>query len=313
MAWAALMLWVAVALVLTPPAWSQSPLAVPPLTARVIDKTTTLSDGQVEQMESRLREFEASHGTQIVVLMVPTVAPEDIAAFANRVADTWKIGRKDVGDGLLLVIAKNDRKIRIEVARSLEGAVPDLAARQVIDQSIAPGFKQGDFAGGINAGLDHIFRLVLNEALPQPEAPGNLESTVGELVQLMLFVLLLTGMVFSGFAGLKRGVNAALTFSGAGAAGAAVGGLAWQSADAAMTGYGLGLVGYLVVMFFIAVRAGASASGAKSYTLHTPVTTSSDWDFSSSSSANSSSSSSGSDFSSGSGGSFGGGGASGEW
>ena len=119
------------------------------------------------------RSFEARSGPQIVVLMVPTTAPEDIAAYANRVADAWKTGRREVGDGLLLLVAKDDRTVRIEVARALEGAVPDLAARQVIDQAMVPAFRQGDFAGGLNLALDRLIGRISGEGLPAPQARGG--------------------------------------------------------------------------------------------------------------------------------------------
>lgn len=144
--------------------------AVPALTARVIDQTSTLSAAESSALESRLSAFEQETGAQVVVLMVMTTAPEDIASYANRVANTWKIGRKDVGDGLLLLVAKQDRKIRIEVAKSLEGAVPDLAAKRVIDEAITPHFKQGRFAAGIDAAISQISALIRSESLPAPTA-----------------------------------------------------------------------------------------------------------------------------------------------
>lgn len=162
--------WVFVALVLACAAtgWAQGVLSVPPLTAHVMDSTGALDGPAKQALEAKLTAFETSHGSQIVVLMVPTTAPEDIASYAQRVADSWKIGRKEVGDGLLLVVAKDDRKLRIEVAKALEGAIPDLLAKRVIDQAISPRFKAGDFAGGINAGVDHIMGLIRGEGLPSP-------------------------------------------------------------------------------------------------------------------------------------------------
>ncbi len=148
---AALLLALATALAL-----AQDLLAVPALTARVIDQTATLTAPQRDALEAKLAAFEAEAGPQIVVLIVPTTAPEDIAAYAWRVADTWKIGRREVGDGLLVIVAKNDRAVRIEVARALEGAVPDLAARQIIDRAIVPAFRAGDFAGGIGVDLEAL-------------------------------------------------------------------------------------------------------------------------------------------------------------
>ncbi len=116
----------------------QAPRAVPALSSRVIDETATLGEGQRTSLQAQLAEIERTHGSQVVVLMVPSTAPEDIAAFAHRVADNWKIGRKDVGDGVLIVVAKDDRRMRIEVARALEGAIPDIAAARIIDGAMAP-------------------------------------------------------------------------------------------------------------------------------------------------------------------------------
>ena len=100
--------------------------------------------------------------------MVPTTQPEDIAAYAQRVGDTWKIGRREVGDGLLIVVAKNDRRINIETAKALEGAMPDLAARQIIDNAIRPAFRADDYAGGLNAAVDQLIARIKGEALPAP-------------------------------------------------------------------------------------------------------------------------------------------------
>ncbi|HEY0825151.1 MAG TPA: YgcG family protein, partial [Ramlibacter sp.] len=149
-------------------AWAQGVLPVPELTARVIDQTGTLDAIQRQGLEDKLAAFEQKKGTQIVILMVPTTQPEDIASYANRVGNTWKIGRKEVGDGILLIVAKDDRKVRIEVAKTLEGAVPDLAAKMIIDDAITPRFRQGDFAGGLQAAVDQLVARISGEALPEP-------------------------------------------------------------------------------------------------------------------------------------------------
>ena len=138
-----LSLWALLAL-FSGPVWAQELLPVPALTARVMDGTGTLSTAQRDGLEAKLAAFEAQAGPQIVVLVVATTQPEDIAAFAQRVGESWKIGRKDVGDGLLLVVAKNDRRLWIAPAKALEGAVPDLAARQIARDIITPAFKTGD-------------------------------------------------------------------------------------------------------------------------------------------------------------------------
>jgi len=167
---------------------AQAPLAVPPLSAHVIDTTATLNAGQVQQLEAKLTAFEQSRGTQMVLLLVPTTQPEDITSYSNRVANSWKIGRKEIGDGLLLVVAKNDRRVRIEVAKTLEGAIPDLATKRVIDQTITPRFKQGDFAGGLDAGLDQLMALITGEALPAPVAAGGSKQNGFQWTDLAIFM-----------------------------------------------------------------------------------------------------------------------------
>ena len=154
-------------------ALAQELLPVPPLSARVIDQTGTLDTAQRQALEAKLAAFEQQKGSQIVVLMVPTTAPEDIASYANRVGNTWKIGRKEVGDGILVIVAKNDRKMRIEVAKALEGAVPDIAAAHIIDLTMKPHFRQNDFAGGLDAATDQLIARVKGEALPEVDAKSG--------------------------------------------------------------------------------------------------------------------------------------------
>ena len=120
-------------------------VAIPTLSTRVTDLTQTLSQAEQMQLEQKLAAFEAKKGSQIAVLIVPSTQPEDIAQYSIRVTDAWKLGRKGVGDGVLVLIAKDDHKMRIEVGRGLEGAIPDLYAKRVITETIAPKFKQGDF------------------------------------------------------------------------------------------------------------------------------------------------------------------------
>lgn len=159
---------------------------VPALSGRVVDRAGALRPEQRQALEAKLAAFEAQAGPQIVLLLVPTTAPEDIAAYAQRVADEWKIGRREVGDGLLLVAAMNDRRVRIEVAKALEGAVPDLAARQVIDRAIAPAFRGGDVAGGLDAALEMLFARIRGEHLPAPEPRGGAPGGM-DLEQLLMF------------------------------------------------------------------------------------------------------------------------------
>lgn len=164
--------------------WLGAPLAqgvlpVPALTARVIDTTGTLDAIQLKGLDDKLAAFEKDKGTQIAFLLVPSTLPEDISSYANRVANDWKIGRKGVGDGVLLVVAKNDRKVRIEVAKTLEGAVPDLAARQIIDAAITPNFRKDDYAAGLQAAADMLIARIKGEALPAPPAAQQQRSPGG--------------------------------------------------------------------------------------------------------------------------------------
>jgi uncharacterized protein len=210
---ALLLAWVA--LLLPRPILAQDLQRVPPLTGRVVDHSATLAPEQVRSLESKLAALEAERGTQIVILVVPGTAPEDIAAFAFRVADEWKIGRREVGDGILLVVAKNERRVRIEVARALEGAVPDLAAFQIINRVITPAFRDGDYAGGLHAGVDALIALIRGENLPLPEAEAPAPSKPSALEGLgaLLFMgVPLVGAVLVGTLGRKLG---ALATSGA--------------------------------------------------------------------------------------------------
>jgi uncharacterized protein len=215
----------ALALVLAVVPWcalAQGLLQVPALTARVIDQTGMLAPDARAALEAKLAAFEAEAGPQIVVLLVHTTQPEDIAAYAYRVADTWKIGRRDVGDGVLVVVAKNDRRLRIEVAKALEGAVPDLAARQIIQNAISPAFKAGDYAGGLDQGLDQLIARIKGEHLPAP-APRQGDGARGagpQLQELLMFFFVavpIVGAVLSRIFGRKLG--ALLTGGGAGGLG----------------------------------------------------------------------------------------------
>src|SRR6267142_1472778 len=144
-------------------------VAVPPLSGRVVDQTGTLTSGDIASLTQTLKDLETRKGSQIAVLIVPTTDQESIEQFSIRVAEAWKIGRKKVDDGALLVIAKNDRHLRIEVGYGLEGALTDVTTKRIIDEVITPKFKSGDFAGGISAGVDRIIRVIDGEKLPAPE------------------------------------------------------------------------------------------------------------------------------------------------
>jgi uncharacterized protein len=146
-------------------------VAVPELKQRVTDLTATLNAAQIQTLEAKLAGFEGKKGSQIGVLIVATTKPETIEQYSIRVVEKWKLGRKGVDDGVLLLIAKNDRKLRIEVGRGLEGGLNDATAKRIIAEIITPAFKQGDFAGGINTGVDSIIKVVNGEVLPTTPPP----------------------------------------------------------------------------------------------------------------------------------------------
>ncbi|MES2676384.1 MAG: YgcG family protein [Pseudomonadota bacterium] len=170
-------------------------VAVPPLTARVIDQTATLDSQQLANLEQKLQGFETRKGSQLVVLMVPTTEPEAIEQYALRVVDQWKLGRKKIDDGVLLIIAKNDRALRIEVGYGLEGVLNDAIAKRIIAETITPHFKQGDFYSGITAGVDQIIRVVDGEPLPEPRA---VTGTTNKGIQQYLPVIIVAALVIGG-------------------------------------------------------------------------------------------------------------------
>lgn len=187
-------------------------VAVPPLAGRVLDQTGTLSAGDVVALTRKLQALETSKGSQIAVLLVPTTQPETIEQFSIRVAEAWKLGRKGVDDGAILLVAKNDRRLRIEAGYGLEGALTDAVSQRIIDEDITPRFKSGDYAGGIEAGVDRMIGVVNGEPLPTPkpsrgQGPGGgaLDAFVAPLV-IVVFVL---GTVFR--AALGRAVGAGVT------------------------------------------------------------------------------------------------------
>lgn len=279
-------------------AGAQALQPVPALSARVIDHSGTLAPREIEALEQKLAAFEAAQGSQIVVLLVPTTQPEDIAAFAFRVADAWKIGRRDVGDGVLLLVAKEDRKVRIEVARTLEGAIPDLAAWRIIDGLITPAFRSGDFAGGIGAGVDALIALIRGERLPAPAPRTAQGAGVGleDLGALLFVAVPMLGAVLVGVLGRKPG--SLLT-----------GGLTGLFVHVLGAGLALALVaGVLATVFVLALGVGSSGRGGPPHRGSGPVIGGGMGGRGSGGYR-----SGGGGFRSGGGGSFGGGGASGGW
>lgn len=222
-------------------AWAQ--VAVPELSRRVTDLTTTLSAEQIATLENQLAAFEAQKGSQIAVLLVPTTQPEDIAQFGIRVAEKWKIGRTKVDDGVILIVAKNDRTLRLEVGYGLEGVIPDAIAKRVIAETITPYFKAGDFYGGIAAGVQQLMGLIEGEPLPPPAAAagGTGESNEGALI-----LLVVGGLVVGWLLSLLMGRPAA-------------GGVAAVGSGAV----GAMLLGFTPLLLFIAVFVFAGVAGGR--------------------------------------------------
>lgn len=170
-------------------------VAVPTLTSRVTDLTGTLAPAQRTAIEQRLAAFDARKGSQIAVLLVPTTQPETIEQYAIRVADEWKIGRKGVDDGVILLAAMKDRAVRIEVGYGLEGALPDAVAKRIVEEYIVPRFKQGDFFGGIDAGVSRIMAVIEGEPLPPPRGAARRGSAAGleEIIVVGLMLVFVVG------------------------------------------------------------------------------------------------------------------------
>ncbi|MFN7834783.1 MAG: TPM domain-containing protein [Burkholderiaceae bacterium] len=217
------------------------PLPVPPLTARVIDQTATLDDAQRQRLTLTLQSFEARKGSQLAVLIVPSTAPEAIEQYALRVAEQWKLGRKGIDDGALLLIAKADRTVRIEVGYGLEGALTDATSKRIVSEIITPRFQRGDFYGGIDACLQQMMRVIDGEALP---APVSHRAAGLSKMQTLLPVILLLAVAVGGVlrAVLGRLPGAVVTAGG-------VGLLAWWFAGALSIALGAGLLALLFNLF----------------------------------------------------------------
>ena len=271
-------------------AWAD--VAVPPLTGQVVDQTGTLSGADIAALTQKLKDFEARKGSQIAVLIVPTTAPEAIEQYSIRVAEAWKIGRKKVDDGVFLLVAKDDHKLRIETGYGLEGALTDVAARRIIDEIITPKFRTGDFAGGISAGVDRIISAIDGEPLPAPEPQQSFGGGEGR-IDMLFNPLVIFGVLVVG--GLLRTLLGRLI--GSAATGGVVGLMAWLAIGSLAFSLLAAVLAFVFAMFVGSMassngRSGSWSGGGGSF---------------------SGGGSSGGGGFSGGGGSFGGGGASGSW
>jgi uncharacterized protein len=269
-------------------------VAVPPLTGRVVDRTATLSSGDIAALDRTLKDFEARKGSQVAVLIVPTTQSETIEQYSLRVAEAWKIGRRKIDDGAILVVAKDDRKLRIEVGYGLEGVLTDVTAKRIIDEVITPKFRSGDFAGGISDGVNRILRVVDGEPLP---APAQRQQNSGPLSQIDPFnPFLIVAVIVAG--GFLRGIFGRLF--GSLATGSLVAAWFWFIAASLALSVISGIIAFIVTLIGDAITSsgGVGRGGG--------------WVSGGGGGYSGGSSSGGGGFSGG-GGSFGGGGASGSW
>lgn len=197
--------------------WAE--VAIPPLKTRVTDLTNTLSKREVAQLEQLLADFEAKKGSQIAVLIVPTTQPETIEQYSIRVVESWGLGRKGVDDGVLLLIAKNDRALRIEVGYGLEGVLPDAIVKRLIEERIVPKFRQGDFSGGVLSGIEQVLKIIEGESLPPSTRGRDMQESSGLSVMLdniipILLVFLVLGRMLQAMLGRMMGAAITGTIAG---------------------------------------------------------------------------------------------------
>ncbi|MDD1616976.1 MAG: hypothetical protein CG439_2150 [Methylococcaceae bacterium NSP1-2] len=275
--------------------WAE--VAIPNLSQHVTDLTATLNAEQIAALETKLAAFEAKKGSQIAVLLLPTTQPEDIAAFGIRVADAWKIGRKNIDDGVILIIAKDDRKSRLEVGRGLEGVIPDAIAKRVLAETIRPYFKNGDYAGGVDAGVTQLIGLIEGETLPAPAGDTSSDG-FDAFLMILFFSCIIIDLIFSALFGSGNGIGGVL---GGISIGAISAGVASVFALNIWTAVIIGVAMFLILKAFYG--SGGGSSGGSSWSGGGSSSSSSDWSGGSSSS---------SDWGGGGGG-FSGGGASDSW
>lgn len=214
-------------------------IAVPPLKARVTDLTATLTSQQQAALEQTLAAFETRKGSQIGVLIVSTTQPETVEQYAVRVEENWKLGRKGVDDGALLLIAKDDRKLWIEVGYGLEGALNDATAKRIVSDEITPRFKQGDFYGGISAGVERMIKVIDGEPLPPPKVQSQRGGRGVDINSLLYIGFILVFVV----GGMLRAIFGRLP--GAGIVAAVVGFIAWTLGGAVLIGIIAAIIAFI--------------------------------------------------------------------
>jgi uncharacterized protein len=231
---------------------AQALQSIPKLEARVTDLTGTLTAGQQAELEQRLADFEARKGAQIAVLLVPTTAPEQIEQYSIRVADAWKLGRKKVDDGALLIMAKNDRALRIENGYGLEGVLTDAATNRIIQDTMVPLLRQGQFFAAVSAGIEQMMRLIDGEALPAPDRTWqNNRPAHWNALPFAIFGFLIASNVLRTLFG--RPLGAALSGGGTAL-------VAYLVTQTVMVALGIGVLGLLLALV-LGARGGGWSSG----------------------------------------------------
>ncbi len=220
-------------------------LAVPKLTARVMDSTGTLTAGEQGALEDKLKAFEAAKGSQVAVLLVPSIGDEAIEEFAGRVTDEWKLGRKGVDDGVLFVVAKQERKMRIHTGRGVQGGLTDALSRRIIADIVAPRFRTGDFAGGVDAGVDAIMKAIEGEQLALPDRPKvsrkvDTTSSYSNFFWIAFFAVPIVATILRSLVG---------RFAGAGLTSAITGAAAWLIFGALGLAFLAGILAFVFTLF----------------------------------------------------------------
>jgi uncharacterized protein len=216
---------------------------IPPLSGRVVDETETLTAEQKRALDAKLQDFEHRKGSQIAVLITGTTFPEPIESYSIRVADAWKIGRKGVSDGILVVVAKSDRVMRLEVGYGLEGAIPDAMARRLIDEVFIPGFREGNFYEGLSAGIDRLIKVIDGEPLPEVSRP-NAGSGNPRSIESYFVLFIVATLAFGGLLRRLLGRLPAALLVGTG-----IGFLAWLIVAPILIALLVGLVAFVVTVF----------------------------------------------------------------
>jgi uncharacterized protein len=237
-------------------ALASADVAVPPLTARVTDLTGTLSGAAVTRIEAKLAALEAKKGSQLAVLIVPTTQPEEIEQYGIRVAEAWKLGRKGVDDGAILLVAKDDRRVRIEVGYGLEGALPDAIANRIITETVTPHFKLGDYDGGVEAGVDQMISVVNGEPLPEPDKKWEHSGALSNIMPLLLMVVFVSSVVLRPLFGRVFGSLATGGLAGA---------IAWLFSHLLPLGLGAGVVAFLFALLLGSARGWSTGVGGRGF------------------------------------------------